>query len=321
MRILLAALLVIACAGCEELSPGWLIKDTRVLGATVSVDGDPTRSSPAAGERANVELVMGAPLGVNDTLGWAFLPCLVSRTNAGLPACGGDPLFDQVAMGTSSPPAFSFIAPTPDPEDPAPSVLIVGVVCIGGMPTLDAANMSYGCDAASIRTFPLTLRLPLQIDADTTNHNPMLAADVFSLDMNEWLAPASPLTMRDGCASMPDSSELPHVQIGTAHKYALAMGGTEYGEIVRAASGDTSERHEAITISTFVTEGKLPDGQFDVLADATPTGPGPLYLELEREWQAPTEVPSDGAVVRFLFVLRDGRGGQAYAERFACVVP
>jgi hypothetical protein len=37
-------------------------------------------------------------------------------------------------------------------------------------------------------------------------------------------------------------------------------------------------------------------------------------------WQPPAGVPDDGQLVRFTFVIRDGRGGTDWAERGLCIL-
>jgi len=39
------------------------------------------------------------------------------------------------------------------------------------------------------------------------------------------------------------------------------------------------------------------------------------------QWTPPTGVPEDGQLVRFNFVIRDGRGGTDWVDRGLCVLP
>ena len=106
------ACLVVALTGCEKLSPAVLVKDTRIIGGDVSVGGDATRASPMPDEQMNVRFYVAAPVGVSDTLNWAFYSCLQSLSAGGLPRCEGEFSIENLSMGTGAP-MFSLVTPTP----------------------------------------------------------------------------------------------------------------------------------------------------------------------------------------------------------------
>jgi hypothetical protein len=76
------------------------------------------------------------------------------------------------------------------------------------------------------------------------------------------------------------------------------------------------ERRESLRISFFATAGEL-DGQFRVVEADDPRDPAPAVMP----WTAPppVEVPAGGLVVRFLFAVRDLRGGIDWTGRALCV--
>ena len=85
-------------------------------------------------------------------------------------------------------------------------------------------------------------------------------------------------------------------------------------EFVRS---DGTSGREVVTLSHFTSGGEL-ERQFSAWE-----GDGVAWPEgAELEW-TPTEIgpATDGTLVRFWFVARDGRGGLAYTTRAVCVVP
>ena len=92
-------------------------------------------------------------------------------------------------------------------------------------------------------------------------------------------------------------------------------------ERYQAMAGDPPapvERREWLQISHFTTAGELDRSITAVEAEDPRESPS-----VEMKWDAPelAEVPAEGRVVRFTFVVRDMRGGVDWLGRSLCVLP
>lgn len=288
----------VAGTGCiDELPPGWKIADTRVLGVRVEVVGDPTIAAPAPGDLARVTVLLASPPAIEDEpLGWGFL------------------LGPALLAGDGRP--ISFDVPVPGAEilGTRRSIPVAGIVCSNGTPALDPAMMLPTCGAGSTRSTTLTYTLALAKDGVPANRNPTLAADFAELDDVLW-EPAADVLPATGCAALAGDAALPLVRVSAVAKLIrLFVADAERESFVRS---DGTNGRETITLSQFTTGGEL-ERQFSVWegdAVALPDG-------TELEW-TPTGIVTDasGALVRFWFVGRDGRGGLTETTRAVCVVP
>lgn len=321
MRVASLFALSLLLVGCERLSPVFLVRDTRIIGGEVSVEGDPTRASPMAGEQMNVRFFVASPVDVNDTLNWAFYSCLQSLSAGGLPRCEGEFDLGTLSMG-SGPPMFSIETPTPSEPPPdvmssvKPTVLINGIVCINGTPSFDAMTMQPSCGSDATRTFPLVMRVPIQTDAESTNRNPSFG-DVIHRGDTLWPENAADGISLNGCASMPDSPELPHVSRGTGQEPMIInfkMLDAANAELISTNTETGEMRFEALQINMTTTAGDS-GSSFEVVdGDAIPA-------MFDVRWTPPESVSGDGELVKFWFVMRDGRNGAAITQRAICLVP
>lgn len=311
----------LALVGCEKLSPAVRVQDTRIVGGEVSVEGDPTRASPMAGETMNIRLYVASPVGVNDTLNWAFYTCLQSLSAGGLPKCEGDFSLENVSMGSGTP-MFSVVTPTPNEPPPdlttsnKPTVLVNGIVCINGMPSLDATTMQASCGEGATRTFPLVMRVPIQTDAASTNHNPTFG-DVIHRGETLWPENSADGVTATGCASMPDTPELPHVSRGMGEPMVVnfVMLDASNAELISTNADTGAMTLETLQINMTATAGDSDGSPFEVLdGDAIPE-------RFDIRWTPPETVSSSGELVKFWFVMRDGRNGSTITQRAICLLP
>lgn len=317
-QVLLCTLLLV---GCDKLSPAVLVKDTRVIGGEVSVEGDPTRASPRAGEQANVRLYVAAPVGVNDTLNWGFYPCLASLTAGGLPRCEGDASADAFVLGSGEP-IFSFTTPTPVPppdtapaSDAKPTVLVIGIICINGSPTFDPTTMQPSCGADATRSFPLVMRVPIEVTDADTNHNPVFG-DILDIDDVAWPANDAAGLPATGCASTAATADLPHLSIADGErKINFVMLDHANSEVITTDMTTGTPVLETLQINMTTTLGDTSGSPFEVVDGAM------IPDSFDIKWVPPETVSADGEVAKFWFVMRDGRNGATLTQRAACVVP
>ncbi len=339
----IALALAATASGCTmDFAPGSVVADTRVLGAEVIVQNDDDNANqtrPAPGETFDWRLLVVAPE-FDATWTWVASACLAPDTDGGgVEGCLGDPIaVSGAAEATSDLPTLSVTIPSADelPAD-AQQVLIAGVVCPEGVPNLDEAALGAG--AVGTGTVEGNQELVLCTDPETEQPvnagEPFFTATRINLGNDANQRPRfSESPLRFESAEWPVSDPLPAEQTGCAQSEAtpvelvarpeedapllITMTGwtpedRERFELVFENPTRTLPQQESLQISHFSTAGEF-DRQFSFVDDDETT-----TLEVEWDTPLPGDVPEEGLVVRFFFVLRDGRGGVEWIERAACV--
>jgi hypothetical protein len=303
-RVSRFSLLLLAFAfGCEETdTKGWLVDRTRVLGARIEAKSDPARASIAPGEPMNVTWFIGAPNGTGQ-LRWAYALCPPIAGNLPEPRCEG-PIF-AAASGQSDGDlvAMEIQAPNEAAVTGLEELQLLAAFCDGGDATLDAARFVGTCaDGGPARLASASIRLA----AAGPNKNPEVAPDALLFDG----APMAPTAEKAGAC--PAGTTSPVVAPGSKHHFGLRFRGDE-----REPLPGTKEGAENVLASHVVTSGEL-DRQYSML---DPTDPTPKLVDIE--WTAPggAGLEPAGRIVEIYLVLRDGRGGAAFARRTLCVRP
>jgi hypothetical protein len=286
--LLIASLVLCACGGIlsacgEPLAPPWLIDEPRVLGAHIEITGDPGRSSPHPGEEATVRWIVVSPEGIAP-MHWRLEACLPDEQGG----CA-----TRLAEGSGDgAPTLAFTAP-----ESAGRVVVSGVLCDGGSPA------ASGCDGGTGTV--VTLAVPMAGGGE--NRSPSLAGATFTVGGQPW--PAT-----DDCAALPaiaadGQKRALHVSVAGQREVYLSTANAE---------GVPRPVRETLQLSHFTTAGKLPR-QLSFVESADERDPA----ELEVEWTPPpaAEIPAEGAVVHFHFVVRDLRGGLDWQTRTLCVTP
>lgn len=292
----LITILPLALVACADLDPPTLIKRDRVLGAKVSVDGDPARAWPAPGERATVSWLTASP-GDPPQFSWILAAC-PAATSSGMPACAG-PLLAS-SQGAGLVPALQLDVPV---DLTAPALVVMGVICATGAPVVDGAGFAATCDDGS-RADLVSQHVFISRDQEV-NHNPELAGAPFTVADAGW-APATDA----GC-----DDDLPVVKAGSGRTLLGVTFDATDRETYHVA-GEPAPAREELQLSAFTTAGELVQQRSYVDADddraATPVA---------FEWEPPRadEVPAGGLRVKFHFVVRDLRGGVDAASRVLCV--
>lgn len=289
-------ILPFALTACADLDPPTLINRDRVLGAKVSVDGDPSRAWPAPGERATVSWLTASP---DDPpmFSWLLAACPAS-TSSGLPACAG-PAFAS-SQATGHVPVLQLEIPA---ELTASAIVVTGAICATGAPVVDAATLAATCDDGS-RADLVSQHVFLTRD-QAPNHNPDLGRAPFTLAGATWGAGADA-----GC-----DDGLPVVEAGSG-RTLLGVTFDATDRETYAVAGEPEPAREELMLSAFTTAGELFQQRMYVDPDDDRVA-SPVAFE----WEPPSaeEVPTGGLRVTFHFVVRDLRGGVDAASRALCV--
>ncbi len=305
-----ASTTLIACG--DPLVAPELITGTRVLAARTETASNRNRAWVTPSEAASVRWLVTGPEGPVP-LGWAFTACVALPISRGLPICAAPPFARSASTAISKDePRFEFMVPNEVDLASAASIAIGGAFCASGTPALVAP----GADLATT-TCPDAAESPLLATFDVytardgrVNENPDFARVLVGLDDTEWLA-GSQVDATTACSN--ESPGVPRVAAdGGSHALTFAIP-TDMSEPVERIS-EHSVAREALTLAHFVTDGDLERVYSDVNLQANPA-------LVQVSWRAPATAAAGGKLVRFSFVLRDGRGGAAYIERAVCVVP
>jgi hypothetical protein len=306
-------LLCLMAVGCgDPLDHGEIIRGARVLGARVRVEDEPSRAWPRPGERATVEwlVVSHAP---PPALGWGFYACAEADVRVGLPACQRAPFASVVSSSLSTePPLLSLTVPDLDALGDAVALAIVGAVCADGNAQVDPDRESASCDSDSTAATLASVEVGLARDG-RSNQNPSIEDDRIELDGRQWDAPSG--------ESMAPGSECAATAalVATAGSDALQVRFTlarDDREPLTSEESPSGDARETLTLSHLATGGDL-ERQFSVIESTEPSATPSVSVD----WSPPEQAPSGGILVRFVFVLRDGRGGTDWTMRDVCVTP
>ena len=283
-------ILGLALTACTTLDPVSLIVRDRVLGAKVTVDGDPQRAWPAPGEHATVTWLTASP-GAPPEFSWILAAC-PTAAGAGLPSCDGPVFAASQARGPV--PVLQLAIPD---DLASPSVVVIGAICASGTPVIDEMTSIASCDDGSQADL-VSQHVFIARDG-ATNHHPNVGDAPFSLAGTTWDASDAP-----GCDGLPEiAAGAEGVDLGVA----FAPSDRE----TYAVTGEPTPEREELQVSAFVTAGEFAQQYAYVESDA------PVAVE----WTAPSasEVPAEGLRVTFSFVVRDLRGGVDATTRALCV--
>jgi hypothetical protein len=311
--IAIGALAFCTSACGDPLVAPELVQGNRVLGARVEADADPGRASVAPTQAATLRWFVVSPDGP-PMLNWAVNLCVAEPVSRGLPICAA-PSFARYTSATASSdePRIEFMMADEQSLRGAAQVTANAVFCSSGEPLLGAVDTDptdARCPLASEEPLLATLGVVVSRDA-TSNENPSFQAVRVSLDQASWSEWSEPGAAASPCVSL--SETVPRVKAdGGAHEISLTFADNLSEPIATVSSHSAS--HETIQLSHFVTAGDLARA-FSTVDFAK------LPAQVSVTWSAPTKVPADGQLVRFFFVLRDGRGGVDWSIRALCVTP
>jgi len=300
--------LFIACG--DPLVAPELITGNRVLAARTEATVDPHRASVMPAESARVRWLLAAPDGA-PSLGRGFSACVAEATSRGLPICAGAPFARLVSSDTSAEePRFDFAVPDSTTLGGATQIAVNGVFCASGAPSLAPSGVDFAkSPCPDPLDQPLFATLDVQVTSNTTaNANPDFAGVPIQFDGADWAALNEATASASGCSNT--ALGAPHVAAnGATHTLSFAIPDEMSEPLPKITS--LSAARETLTLGHFVTSGSLERAYSDVDVATNPA-------VARVSWQAPLSTVPEGTLVRFYFVLRDGRGGADFAERAVC---
>jgi hypothetical protein len=324
--------------GCaDDFRPASLLDRARLVGIEVVIDGDPGRAAPLAGAtfvarpivlRSSDEQVL--------TSAWFACPLREARTGA--PSCAGPVLSSGDAVVGMTPPMMVTV-PADAASSGIQSILFAIATCdLGAVPAIDmeSTSMLPACSGgdAEARAELSVMVVALARDEASANRHPSLDDETISLVAPDGTTAtwAPPGAVRDDCALATGDPSLPHITVPPVMRdgeevpeeertWTLQITSTpddrERYQVVLFGGEPPMETREVLQISHYVTEGTLAR-QFSAIEGLEDTA-DPSTID----WLAPdpADVPSTGRVAHFWWVARDLRGGMAWVQRTACLVP
>jgi hypothetical protein len=341
VRVGLLLLLITACG--ESFPPASVVSDFRSVAARVEAADDPRRANPSPGDATEVS-ILAIDRGTDITptltpgpLQWFFIPCIPLPTTIGPPICVApiQPCEGCVATPPddvlAEPESIRFTTPSAEELDQngVDEVLLQGVLCSNGQPSPDALERFLlgesddlnPCEGpATIEDRPIegrfvSVEIPIESDPSDPNFNP----EILTILLNgmQWPPPydqgvprTAPAT---GCAA-----DLEGLTPEQRDQHPGAGSDPSVVElIVTEDSLQTStvmgmEVTEEIQVSWLGDSGDF-ERTFSFITD-----PARSVL---TQWRPFADAPEDGELVRFNFVIRDGRGGADWLQRGLCVLP
>jgi hypothetical protein len=312
-RIASSAVMCSVSACGEPLVSPELIQNNRVLGARVEVAADPEQAWVAPGQSATLRWFVVSPSGP-PALGWAVNLCVAKPVSRGLPLCAL-PSFVRYTRGASSmdESRLEFSMPDEPYLGSATQVTANAAFCSSGNPILGAVDADLtDVRCPDHREYPLLASMGIFVARDGKNNlNPSLASLEAVIDATPWPTWSEPSPPALGCTDL--GAAMPIIKVGTSsHQIALTLP-TDQSEPLTTVSS-LSATDETIQLSHYVTAGEL-ERVFSIIDFARPAP------QVSVIWNAPSKIPVDGQLVRFFFVLRDGRGGVDWTSRILCVAP
>lgn len=341
-RVLFPALLL--AFGCgESFAPASLVTGFRSVAARVEAADEPGRANPSPGDSTEVSILAidrgsdASPPLTPGQLQWVFIPCIPVPTTIGPPICFDaiEPCEGCFAVPPSDPLAkpenMRFTAPSAEElaAVDANSVLFQGVLCSNGTPSPEAIEQFLlgesddlvPCEGPpTIEGQPiegrfLSVTIPIEEDPDDPNLNPELTNVL--LDGRAWPPPYDQGVPRDapatGCASdldgLTDEERNQHPRAGDDPSI-VELSVTQ--DSLQTFTREDTENVEEIQVSWLADSGDF-ERTFSFITD-----PARSVL---TQWRTFPEAPESGELVRFSFVIRDGRGGADWVERGLCVLP
>lgn len=331
-RLPAVCLLLIAACG-ESFPPPSAVVDFRVVGALVEVEGKPGRANPDPGDTIEVSILVidrGFPSATEPAplspppLQWSLVACVPQPSVLALPICRNVLSCEGcVATPPEDPLAFPVVRfQVPSAAEleaaEATSVKLQGAICANGPPATTDAIIRFvtgetdvldPCEDPNDEGRFINVDISIEDEPDNPNLNPTIA-DV-TLDGEPWPPPFDQGVPRDfsdsGCAGFVDEN------------VALREGGP-VSTIELTATSNSFQQY--LVNDVLVTEEMqvswLADGggfefSFSFITDPARTAP--------ILWAPPGFANTGGSLVRFNFLMRDGRGGIDWVERGLCVLP
>jgi hypothetical protein len=298
MRNLLLLGLALELVGCSSAATGEL-SDVTLLGVRLQVDGDPERATPNVGETVTASWLALAQE-ESSRRGWRFSACMGQIDASGAARCSEAPFATAAEEPSTEAPRFQFKIPRGTRVSPGDRLLLAAAECSEDTPLeLSPDKPEPRCPGRLLGTAE-TAVYQFELGVDGVNHQPSFDRTPVLRQGRPWSAERS-----DGCGD-------PGIDTIRA--------GSEPVPVTFAVDPDSRETVadrqslESLSVLHFATAGAFEQPVTTLDGDEQ---------KVVATWLPPPSfsVPTAGSVVRFGFVLFDGRGGADFAERSLCVMP
>lgn len=317
MKRLQALMLLSAIVGCgDELPPASLVTDLRPVAAVVEVEGKDNIANPEPLDTVRVSLRV-IDDGPTPPLQWSFVSCIPESNPIGPPLCRDviAPCDGCEATPPADPnaqPIMRFEVPSEDALGDATTVSLQGVICAEGPPAgIDALVRFFLGETDEIRPCEneeddgrfvvATIPVALSDNDFADNTNPEIV-DV-KLNGRAWPPPfdegVPPEAANEGCGEGTSIDSLP---------FGIEVVVSD--DSLQSYESDGMELIEEIQTSWLGNDGEF-ERSFSFIEDPSRSA----FID----WALPLTADPSGTLVRFNFVIRDGRGGTDWAERGLCV--
>lgn len=327
---------VIACS--ESFVPAWAVTNLRAVAAVVELEGEPGRARPDPGDDIQVSTIVvdrGAPPSdlpevpalTPPLLQWVFIACIPAPTLFGPPICQDpiQPCEGCMGIPPTDPldfPVVRFQVPSEEALEAASATQVVlqGAICANGPPAQDAilrfvlgeTDDLNPCEDPSNEGRFITAIIPIETTPEDPNLNPVISTVL--LNGRPWPPPYDqevPRTApRTGCGADLTDEERAVQPVAGSPASTINLHVTP--DSLQTYMVDDLTLTEEIQVS-WLTDGGDFERSFSFIDD-----PARSVL---TQWQPFSDAPEDGRLVRFNFVIRDGRGGTDWVERGLCLLP
>ncbi len=299
MRRLIGATWVLGLVGCgDPLVDPQTVVGLRVLGARVSATEEPSRAHLTPGEDATIEWLVLAEK-TRDFKGLA-LWCEAQPSSFGTPPCV-DPFKTVEFEGTSDAPVTLTFNLPEEHKTGRQWVHWIGL-CETGNPNWDEDTQRFECSRGEV------VSAVYRGNMSASNTNPNIGDDELSLDGEEWVGAGSSET-----PSACGDAHVPDVDVKQSATIHLQANGSDREEL--QVDEYAAATHESLTY-THVTTWPGLERPYSLIDESTYDAA--FELEFLSEGGTPQ---ASGDLVRFALIVRDGRGGTDWIERWFCLKP
>lgn len=294
MRTMMGAIAMLALAACgDPLVDPQTVVGLRILGAKISTPDAP-KSTVAPGEQATAEWLVLA----DKARGFSGLAlwCEASSATFGPPNCR-EPFHTLEFEGDSS---AVVQLPFTLPSDFEGEWVHWFGICEQGAPRWSEGAQRFECTEGE------ALSAVYRGNTSVQNDNPSLADDRLFFGGEPWLA------VESGSSDC-DDEEVARLDSHGRVTIRLEVRGADRESIEADEYGEASRES---LVYTHVTTWPGLERAYSVI-DATSTDTS-FELGFANEGEGPS---SNGELVRFAVVVRDGRGGSDWLERWFCLQP
>lgn len=288
--------------GCgDPLLERQIVDELRVIGARAEAVNEPERSGMQSGEGARLRWLLVSD--VETAYRARTRVCFARESTFGVVQCEGDPWFEASGSGTTLE-ELVFEFELPQVEGPTPWLAQIAL-CESGQPRLNSDGI--GSCSGDGGVLEATYLGRVGDPEDELNRNPTLATLELELAGELWAAQER-LPTGEPCNDL----ALPVLVEGKQAALSFDVPRSEREVLSRAERDEfAAPEREALLLSHYLTAEGL-SRPFSLVDE------GARGTTVELDVKLAERPPTEGRIVDFHLVARDGRGGSDWLMRQAC---